>query len=146
MAPSLASPALAPSLLAPSLLVRTTADLPKNKAPRQRGFVSSLLQSIDPATSVAPDRSVRTDAAARYHDHRRPFDHNRRPLDHHDAAIANAPAIGATMETRTAAAGSIRGAEARNGASQQNCSEKVFHFFSRLLAARRRDLDLVKET
>jgi hypothetical protein len=70
------------------------------------------------------------------------LDDIRRPFDDHDAAIANASAIGAAMEARTAATGSIGGAEARNGASQQDCSEQVFHVFSRFLAARRRDLEL----
>jgi len=93
--------------------------------PRVSGVLPWLSVSCSDraATSVTPHETIGTDTAARHHDHRGPFDHD-------DAAIGDASAIGTAMESRAASAGGVRGAEARDGACQQNCCEKVFHVFS----------------
>jgi hypothetical protein len=109
----------------------------KNKTPRQRGFVATVLTVLNRAAgAVTPDQAIGT--AAGYHDNGGAFDHDRTWRNHDHAAIGNASPIGTAMVAGAASAGGIGGAKACDGACNHNCCEKVLHVFSLHWAARRR--------
>jgi hypothetical protein len=93
--------------------------------------------STRPAATVAPEEAAGAGTLAADHDDSGPFDDDRRPLDHNarafnhdDLAVGTAETLAVAMECGTASVGRIRSPKARDRAGEQNCCEKVFHFFS----------------
>jgi hypothetical protein len=83
------------------------------------------------AASVTPAEAQRADATARHDDDPGLLDHHRTGHDH-DPSIGPTAAIGAAVETGTAAAGGVRTAKARDRGCHQCCRKKIPHIVSLL--------------